>query len=181
MLEYVEDIPNPYAEPHALVALEHPLTVEGQLAIELMSGDEAVSLGLRLARIPNVVPWDTSKNQKLDVLLHAHSLVRVNFAWRATPCKSMTLARELALRSLGLPNGRRGLSENQRTFVELGNALAFFCIDFCLELMEVSAYWAFENPHRSFVWVLLLILMLWNAGGGGVGVVHFTCFVVYVF
>ena len=46
----MEDIPNPQAEPHALVALEHPLTVEGQLAIELMSGDEAVSLGFRLAR-----------------------------------------------------------------------------------------------------------------------------------
>ena len=63
----MEDIPNPYAEPHALVALEHPLTVEGQLAIDLMSGDEAVSLGFRLARVPNFVPWDSSKSRKLDV------------------------------------------------------------------------------------------------------------------
>ena len=36
----------------------------------------------------------------------------------------------------------------------------------------MSAYWALENPHRSFLWLLPVLLMLWNVGG--VGFVHFT-------
>ena len=79
-----------------------------------------------------MVPWDTAKRPKLDVLLHAKSLCefarsgRISLSWLATQCKSMTFAREPMLRSLGLPMGRLGLRCHQRVLVELGNALAFF-------------------------------------------------------
>ena len=120
-----------------------------------------------------MVPWDTSKSPKLDVLLHAKSLCelarsgRVCFSWIATPCKSLTGARKPVLRSLGLPLGKLGLRDHQQVLVNLGNALAFFCVEFILELMKVSAYWALENPHRSFLWLLPVIMMLWNVGGVG--------------
>ena len=47
-----------------------------------------------------------------------------------------------------------------------------FCVEFILELIKVSAYWALENPLRSLLWLLPVILMLWNVGG--VGFEHFA-------
>ena len=97
--------------------------------------------------------WDTSKSLKLDVLFHAMSLRelarggRVSFSLLALPCKSMTGALFM-LRSLGLQLGKLGLRDHQRVLVELGNALAFFCVELIFELMKVSVCLALENPHR---------------------------------
>ena len=124
-------------EPHVLLALwDPPLKVEGEMALELMCGEEAISLGLRFNNVPCFVPWEILKSPKLHVLEHSEALRavarsgRVGFSWLGTPCRSMTLARKPELRSWDLPMGRCDLSAAQADLVSIGNALAFFTVEF---------------------------------------------------
>ena len=72
MVAYHSDIPNPYEEPHALVTLEFPLSVEGEMALEIFSGEQMVTVGLRPNRVLCFVHWDTNDSPKFDVLLNGN-------------------------------------------------------------------------------------------------------------
>ena len=71
-----------------------------------------------------------------------------------------------------MPMGRLGLSPAQRELVSMGNELAIFCTEMIGDLMTASALWALENPHRSFLWLLPVIIAVWKMRG--VGFVHFV-------
>ena len=71
-----------------------------------------------------------------------------------------------------MPMGKYGLSEAQRELVSMGNALAIFSADFIGDVMTTSGYWALENPHRSFLWLLPAIVDVSKMPG--VGFIHFS-------
>ena len=137
-------------------------------------------MGLRMSKVPCMVPWDTNKSPKLDVILHKSALCRLSrsgrvvFSWMGTPCRSLTLSRDPALRTLSSPMGKVDLQWWQADLVTEGNALAIFCCEFICGLMTApfTCYWALENPHRSFLWLLPAILAIWSLEG--VGFVHFA-------
>ena len=87
---------------------------------------------------------------------------------------SLTLSRDPPLRSLNRPMGKWGLRWWQAQLVAEGNALALFCCEFIVGLMMAPGcyYWALENPHKSFLWLLPMVLAIWKLPG--VGFVHFA-------
>ena len=166
---------NPSLE--AVLKLERMLPVEGNTSVEVFAGAASMTLGLRMAKVPAMIPWDRETDERLDVTTNGIlliELVRLGFlvfVWMGTPCQSQTLARDPALRDWQTPWGKHCLSKSQRKLVELGNILFLFSAWIAICLHENKGYFAIENPMKSWLWVLA-----WQSGFAqqvGLRFVHF--------
>ena len=78
-------------------------------------------------------------------------LVKAKFiavAHFAPPCQTQTWGRIPALRSWEFPYGMQGLSGRKLDMVLLGNAIADFVANMCLELYNVDGFFS-GNTHRD--------------------------------
>ena len=54
--------------PSSEFILERPLAVVGELFLELFAGDASFTLGVVLACVPAMRPWDSKFGEQFDVL-----------------------------------------------------------------------------------------------------------------
>ena len=95
----------------------------------------------------------------------------ITVGWLATPCGTITLAKEFALRSAAAPIGVAGLWTSRLEEVCVGNARALFPANFCACLLTAQSYFVIGNPTRSCLWLLQHVVG--SAAIPGVGFVSF--------
>ena len=151
--------------------LSRPLTVTGELFLELFAGDAAFTLGVILAQVPAMCPWDSKFGERFDVLRSGSSLLSlirggyISSSHLGTPCQSMTWCRAPQLRSALWPKGVPGLSVSQQELVDVGNALLEFSVHYCTTLYEHGCYFSIENPELSWLWLQPSTLELYSLPG----------------
>jgi hypothetical protein len=133
--------------------------VHGNFMVEVFARECIVTLGLMMARVPAVRPWDKRFGQQYDVLANGMILLAL-VAWEVivgshlgTPCQSSTFARFPQLRAWPLPLGLPGLLVHQSARVQSGNELAVVHQDGLGALRE-GGYFSLENPELCWLWVL---------------------------
>ena len=145
--------------------------ISGELALEVCCGEAIFTLGLLMAKVPCVKPWDAINGENFDVLKNGHVLIslaassHLAFVHMAPPCQSSTWGRFPALRTWSCPSGIPNLSGSQLQLVNLGNAVASFCISLCLALYIAGGYFSLENPRLSWLWALNPCLSLYSLDG----------------
>ena len=145
--------------------------VAGEFALEVCSGEAIFTLGLMMAKVPCIKPWDVKHGENFDVLKNGHVLISLAssshlvFVHMAPPCQSATWGRFPALRTWSCPAGVPNLSGSQLKLVNLGNAVASFCISLCLALYIAGGYFSLENPRLSWLWALDACLSLYSLDG----------------
>ena len=93
--------------------------VSGEFALEVCCGEAIVTIGLLMAKVPCIKPWDTKYGENFDVLSNGHVLIslasssHLSFVHLAPPCQSATWGRFPALRTWSCPAGIPNLSGSQ--------------------------------------------------------------------
>ena len=126
-------------------------------------------MGVMLAKIPCICPWDVNYGEQFDVLQHGPVLLalaeahRISSAHLGTPCQSLTWRRLPVLRAWHRIQGRPSLLQHEQELVTNGNELVLFTGTFILALHKAKAYFPRKilhllgsgslNPLKSFeVW-----------------------------
>jgi hypothetical protein len=157
--------------PSAELVLSRPLSVTGELFLELFAGDASFTLGVILAQVPSMCPWDSKFGERFDVLRSGSSLLAliqggyISSSHLGTPCQSMTWCRSPQLRSAKWPRGVPGLSNSQQELVELGNSLLEFSVHYCTILYAHGGYFSIENPELSWLWLQPETIELYSLPG----------------
>ena len=160
----------------------HRFDFSGEFALEVCCGEAIVTIGLMMAKVPCIKPWDTKYGENFDVLSNGHVLINLasssylNFVHLAPPCQSATWGRFPALRTWSCPAGIPNLSGSQLQLVNHGNAVANFCISLCLALYIAGGYFSLENPRLSWLWALDACLALYSLDGVIFSLVLYSCF-----
>ena len=126
------------------MVLEWPLDVAGQFFLEVFCGDAVFTMGVMLAKIPCICPWDVKYGEQFDVLQHGPVLLalaeahRISSAHLGTPCQSLTWCRLPVLRTWQHIQGRPSLLQREQELVSNGNELVLFTGTFILALYKVA-------------------------------------------
>ncbi len=161
IVEPFDTLPEVFADlPDASWLFDNLIDVSGELSVEICSGDGVFTLGLLMARVPCLKPWDARFGDQFDVLSHGQiliALVRKGIlicVHAAPPCQSLSWGRSPPLRSWDHPLGNLALTDQQLALVCVANDIADFIADLCLELYATGGYFSIENPRLSWLWAL---------------------------
>jgi len=81
------------------------LDLSGEFALEVCCGEAVFTIGLMMAKVPCIKPWDTKYGEKFDVLKNGQVLLslasssHLSVVHMAPPCQSATWGRFPALRT----------------------------------------------------------------------------------
>ena len=173
--------------PCASELINANLKVAGQFFLECFAGESIITLGIIMACVPCLKPWDSKFGERFDVLTNGLILLQliscqvIVASHFAIPCQSLTWARSPQLRNAQYPLGMPGLGEKQQQLVKLGNALVAFTVECCAKLHALGGYFSIENPELTWLWVLEEVVMLADLVGVAFVLFYFKDYAVPYF
>ena len=139
--------------------LRNHLSVSGQLFFDGFAGSCRMTMGILMAHVPAVMPFDNMYGPEYDLLAQEMIfrqlilLKIIAYLWFGTPCRSFSLARIPKLRSAAFVLGKPFLTARRtnRKIVYAGNALVAYTARMVWHCLEESCYFTVENHFPSWI------------------------------
>ena len=150
---FVEGLPMPE------FLLRNHLSVSGQFFFEGFAGSCRMTMGILMARVPAVMPFDNMYGPEYDLLAQEMIfrqlilLKIIAYLWFGTPCRSFSFARIPELRSAAFILGKPFLKAHQQEIVDAGNALVAYTARMVWHCLGEACYFTVENPFPSWIWM----------------------------